>query len=106
MKAAVLEESGSVVVREDIPLPQPDGWALVDVRAAGVCGTELHFADGMLPAPHHPFVLGHEIAGIVREVPTGVDVAAGDRVAVFNFIGCGKCRWCRTGCDSICTSPH
>ncbi len=104
MRAAVLEKSGSVCLR-DVAAPEADGWALVDVRAAGVCGTELHFLDGMLPAPHHPFVLGHEIAGVVREAPPDADVAAGDRVAVYNFVGCGECHWCRTGRESICVSP-
>jgi 2-desacetyl-2-hydroxyethyl bacteriochlorophyllide A dehydrogenase len=101
----VLEDGGSVAVR-DVPAPEAEGWALVDVRAAGVCGTELHFMDGMLPTPHHPFVLGHEIAGTVREAPANGDVEPGDRVAVYNFIGCGECRWCRTGRDSICTAPR
>ena len=105
MRAAVLEEDRSVTVR-DLPTPEADGWALVDVRAAGVCGTELHFMDGMLPAPRYPFVLGHEIAGTVREASPSEGVQVGDRVAVHNFIGCGECPWCRTGRDSICIAPR
>jgi propanol-preferring alcohol dehydrogenase len=105
MRAAVLDEDRSVTVR-DLPAPEADGWALVDVRAAGVCGTELHFIDGMLPAPRYPFILGHEIAGTVHEVPSSDGVQVGDRVAVYNFVGCGECHWCRTGRESICIAPR
>lgn len=104
MKAALLTEDGGVSV-EEIPTPSADGWSLVAAKAAGVCGTELHFLDGMIPPPFLPFVLGHEIAGVVAEAPAGSTVGAGDRVAVYNFVGCGRCRWCTTGRMSICTSP-
>jgi propanol-preferring alcohol dehydrogenase len=105
MRAAVLREDGAVQVR-DVADPVADGWAMVSVRAAGVCGTELHFIDGMIPAPHRPFVLGHEIAGVVAHAPPGSELEEGDRVAVYNFIGCGECRWCRTGRESVCTAPR
>ena len=62
MKAAVLVEEGRVEV-EEVETPAADGWALVSARAAGVCGTELHFLEGMIPPPHERFVLGHESAG-------------------------------------------
>jgi propanol-preferring alcohol dehydrogenase len=104
MRAAVLQEGGRLDVRE-LPDPAPDGWAVVSVRAAGVCGTELHFLDGMIPPPSDAFVLGHEIAGVVIDVPAGADVAVGDRVAVYNFVGCGRCLSCRTGRESVCTAP-
>src|SRR5919199_5231588 len=104
MKAAVLSEGGQVSV-DDVPRPDADGWALVSTRAAGVCGTELHFLDGMIPPPHESFVLGHEIAGVVEEAPAGSGVRAGDRVAVYNFVGCGSCRWCTTGRPEICRPP-
>ena len=100
----MLTESGRVSV-EEIPAPSADGWALVAAKAAGVCGTELHFLDGMIPPPHPSFVLGHEVAGVVLEAPPGSPVSAGDRVAVYNFVGCGACHWCRTGRMSVCRSP-
>jgi len=103
MKAALLYD-GEVRV-EDVPTPIADGWALVRAHAAGVCGTELHFLEGMIPPPTTPFQLGHEIAGVVLEAPPGSAVAIGDRVAVYNFVGCGSCPACRRGWDSICTEP-
>jgi 2-desacetyl-2-hydroxyethyl bacteriochlorophyllide A dehydrogenase len=104
MKAALLHEGGQVRV-EETAQPAPDGWALVESRAAGVCGTELHFVDGMIPPPGYPFQLGHESAGVVLETPAGSSVQAGDRVAVYNFVGCGRCRPCQIGRESLCTNP-
>jgi len=103
MKAAVLD--GDALDVRELPDPVEDGWALVSVKAAGVCGTELHFLDGMIPPPHENFVLGHEAAGEVVTAPPGSSVAPGDRVAVYNFVGCGHCHWCRTGAHSVCTDP-
>ena len=74
-------------------------------KAAGVCGTELHILDGMIEAPHLPFVLGHEAAGVVVSAPAGSGVSVGDRVAVYNMIGCGKCQWCRSGNEQVCIDP-
>jgi 2-desacetyl-2-hydroxyethyl bacteriochlorophyllide A dehydrogenase len=104
MKAALLYDGGEVRV-EEAETPRADGWALVSARAAGVCGTELHFLEGMIPPPTVPFQLGHESAGVVLEAPAGSGLAEGDRVAVYNFVGCGRCRWCRSGRESLCTDP-
>ena len=104
MRAALLYEGGEVRV-EETPAPAADGWALVSSRAAGVCGTELHFVEEMIPPPEHPFQLGHEIAGVVAAAPPDSPVAEGDRVAVYNFVGCGRCRWCRSGRESVCVDP-
>jgi D-arabinose 1-dehydrogenase-like Zn-dependent alcohol dehydrogenase len=103
MKAALLYKDEVRV--EEVADPAAEGWALVSTRAAGVCGTELHFLEGMIPPPTTPFQLGHEAAGIVLEAPGGSGVETGDRVAVYNFVGCGRCRPCRTGRDSICVAP-
>jgi D-arabinose 1-dehydrogenase-like Zn-dependent alcohol dehydrogenase len=103
MKAALLYE-GEVRV-EDAPEPSADGWALVQTKAAGVCGTELHFLEGMIPPPSVPFQLGHEAAGVVLEAPPGSAVSAGDRVAIYNVVACGACSACRRGWESICRSP-
>lgn len=103
MNAALLAE-GKVRV-ETVPDPDPDGWALVATRAAGVCGTELHFLDGSIPPPSTPFVLGHEIAGVVAYAPPGSGIGEGARVVVHNMVGCGTCRWCRAGRESLCSAP-
>ena len=105
MKAVVMTEDLKLEYGEHDAPSRPD-WAVVDVKAAGVCGSELHFLDGMIPTPFSPFILGHEIAGTVSSAPEGSKVKAGDRVAVYNFVGCGQCKWCRTGHESICPDPE
>lgn len=103
MKAALLYD-GEVRV-EEVPEPAADGWALVRAQAAGVCGTELHFLEGMIPPPTRPFQLGHEVAGVVLEAPADAPVRPGDRVAVYNVVACGSCPACRRGLESVCTEP-
>jgi L-iditol 2-dehydrogenase len=94
------------------PRPRPDpGWVLVHNRAAGICGSDLHYLlgrrKGVVPAGNLPAVLGHENAGVVVEVGPGVTrVQAGDRVAVEPLHGCmefgGSCPMCRVGQYQLC----
>ncbi len=95
------------VVVEDVDRPEAGpGEVVIDVKAAGVCGTELHFLDGLLTPAQTPITLGHEVAGIVADVGDGVeDVAAGTRVAVHYFHACGRCAHCRAGDDHLCDAP-
>jgi propanol-preferring alcohol dehydrogenase len=72
-------------IERDDPRPGP-GQAVVDVRAAGICHSDVGFIDGTLTPmlAKLPLVLGHEVAGVVAEVGDGVvDLRVGDRVAVF-----------------------
>jgi propanol-preferring alcohol dehydrogenase len=59
----------------------------------------------MIPPPTTPFQLGHEAAGIVLEAPPGSPVEPGDRVVVYNMVGCGRCAQCRASQESLCTDP-
>jgi 2-desacetyl-2-hydroxyethyl bacteriochlorophyllide A dehydrogenase len=104
MRAAILESKGKLTVG-DFAEPHHEGWALVETRAAGICGTELHILDAMFEPPSYPFIIGHEAAGVVVEAPDGSPVATGQRVAIYNMVGCGRCRWCRVGEDQVCTDP-
>lgn len=89
---------------EEVPIPPPGpGEALVRVRAAGLCHTELHFLSGLLNLGVTPIILGHEMAGEVAEVGAQVSgVRPGDRVVVGYYVGCGSCHWCRTGHENLC----
>jgi propanol-preferring alcohol dehydrogenase len=101
MKAALLESDGSVHV-SDAPDPSAED-AVVRVKAAGVCGTELHFLSGAIKPNSYPFILGHEVAGVIESLPAGTPVLrTGDRVAVYNRIACGTCLQCRLGREEIC----
>ena len=104
MRALVLEEFGGPLVHKDIPVPAIDSHeVLVRVRNVGVCGTDLKIRAGRMGLNVIPLVMGHEIAGEVAEVGSGVrGVAPGDRVAVNFYVTCGVCRYCREGRDTLC----
>jgi propanol-preferring alcohol dehydrogenase len=105
MLAMLLEAPGSPLRPASIPDPLPAaGQVLLRVRACGICRTDLHVADGELPEPKLPLVLGHEIVAEVASVGAGVDrFAAGDRVGV-PWLGwtCGVCRYCCAGKENLC----
>jgi len=92
----------------DVERPEPPpGHVLVAVEAAGVCGTELHFRDGLLTPAKTPITLGHEVAGTLAGLGQGVTGwSEGDRVAVHYFHPCRHCRPCRTGAEHLCDRPE
>jgi alcohol dehydrogenase, propanol-preferring len=88
------------------PVPGPE-QILIRVRACGVCRTDLHIADGELPRPKLPLILGHEIVGIVDQIGDQVrGFRLGDRIGV-PWLGRtdGTCRYCRTGRENLCDDP-
>ena len=107
MRAIRFHGQGRPVAVEEVDEPRPGpGDVLIDVAAAGVCGTELHFLDGLLTPAQTPITLGHEVAGVIAEVGAGVDgIAPGDRVAVHYLHACHRCRSCLAGDDHLCDSP-
>ncbi|PSR21488.1 MAG: alcohol dehydrogenase [Sulfobacillus acidophilus] len=87
------------VVEIDPPGPRE---VLVEMRASGVCRSDWHAIRGHLPLPV-PLVLGHEGAGIVREVGPEVDrVHPGDRVVLSWIPSCGVCQYCVNGQPELC----
>jgi NDMA-dependent alcohol dehydrogenase len=103
IQAAILWEQGAPLSVEhaDLDAPGP-GEILVDLKAAGVCHSDLHPARGDWPAKT-PLVLGHEGAGVVREVGDGVSsVAPGDHVVLCWAPACGQCPPCREGRAVLC----
>jgi L-iditol 2-dehydrogenase len=79
------------------------GEVVIEVLAAGICGTDLHIEAGEYPSVP-PVTMGHEFCGVVAELGNGVDPAwLGARVTSETFYStCGHCRWCRSGRPSIC----
>jgi S-(hydroxymethyl)glutathione dehydrogenase/alcohol dehydrogenase len=104
-KAAVLYEAGQPAVIEEITLDPPQqGEILVRMEAAGVCHSDMHVRDGLLPEPL-PIVLGHEGTGVVVEVGTGVSgLRPGDRVVLTLVPACGTCYFCRKGEPHMCST--
>ncbi len=76
---------------------------MVKVGACGICGTDLHIADGEFPPTPYPIVPGHEFAGEVVALGPGVSgLSEGTRVAVDPSLYCGRCRFCRVGKGNLC----
>ena len=100
--AAVFEKLFSPLTVAEVEVDSPGpGEALVKVVAAGVCHTDAIARDGDMPFPA-PGVLGHEGAGIVAAVGSGVtNVAVGDKV-VIGWPWCGSCRNCLEGQPRYC----
>ncbi len=103
MRAAVIHADKVTV--ETVPDPSPAAREVVlAVAGCGICGTDLHIADGEF-APTLPVVPGHEFAGAVVAIGSDVDeVAVGDRVAVDPSLYCHECYYCRRGRGNMCES--
>lgn len=92
---------------DEVPRPQPaPGQVLVEIRACGVCASDLHVVDGVTPhGPELPQILGHEAAGVVAEVGDEViDWQPGDRVAILMSHPCHVCGVCLAGRHNLCPS--
>ncbi len=103
VRGTVATERGAPVQVVPVLVPDPGpGEVVVEVRACGVCHTDLHYRDGAIN-DDFPFLLGHEAAGFVTDVGDGVDhVAPGDYVVIAWRAPCGACRSCRRGRPWYC----
>ena len=106
MRAIVWEAPGKLAMAE-VPDPTPDrGELIVQVGACGICGTDVHIADGEFPPTPYPIVPGHEFAGRVVAVGEGVpgEWHGGERVAVDPSLFCGHCPACHAGRGNLCAN--
>lgn len=111
MKAMILnrvvdlgqETDPLTLVEMEQPVPNP-GEILIEVKACGVCHTELDEIEGRTPPPSYPIVPGHQAVGAVTEVGVGVTGrTVGDRVGVaWIFSTCGSCSFCSAGLENLC----
>ena len=103
MKALLLKEYEKLEMTE-MPEPQiGSGDLLVQVRACGICGSDIHGFDGSTGRRIPPLIMGHEASGVVSK--TGAEVRqfrVGDRVTFDSTIYCGKCYFCRRGEVNLC----
>ena len=96
---------------ECIDIPEPvakEGEALIKVRSAGICGSDIGAFRGTNPLVSYPRVIGHEVAGEILSIPEdnprGLKV--GDHVIVDPYLYCGECYPCSIGRTNCCTSLH
>jgi Zn-dependent alcohol dehydrogenase len=103
MKGIVYTGDKGAEVLEGIEVREPGpGEVIVEIMAAGVCHSDITAAAGMFNWPA-PAVLGHEGAGIVQQVGTGVtNVAEGDHVIISTLAACGMCKACGAGKPTRC----
>lgn len=98
-------QRGAVIESVPIPTPGP-AEVLVRVRAASICGTDLHIYDWdpwSASRIHPPMTFGHEFCGIVEKVGAeATSVRAGDFVSAEMHVNCGHCRPCRSGQPHVC----
>jgi alcohol dehydrogenase, propanol-preferring len=116
MRAMVLNEPKRPLELRDVPKPKPGrGQLLVRVSTCAVCRTDLHVADGELPDPKLPLILGHQIVGRVEKIGEenskfeirNSKFAIGDRVGI-PWLGWtdGDCAYCRSGRENLCDNAR
>lgn len=110
MKAVLYLRPG--IGMRDVPEPQleqPDD-VKVKIDYASICGSDTHLVGGEWDADYpEPLVIGHEAAGTVVEVGPAATVKGlkvGDRVCVYHSTYCGKCYFCRSGQEHLCTDKR
>ena len=105
MKALVLTAPSEFKYDAQFPTPEAGpGEVLVDVKACGICGSDIHGMDGRSGRRQPPIVMGHEAAGEIIAVGEGVtDWNVGERVTFDSTEYCGECEECRAGYVNLCS---
>ena len=104
MKAVIYEKKGTVrLVDKPMPAIQEPRDVIVKVMRASICSSDLHIRNGGVARAKEGVVVGHEFAGEIVEVGSGVKkFTVGDRVAVNVESFCGECFFCRRGYVNNC----
>src|SRR5215831_2846592 len=104
VRAAVLNGPNQPFSIETVQLEGPGpGEVLIQVKATGLCHSDLNVYEGISPWNQWPTVLGHEAAGIVVECGAGVTTfKKGDHVIPFLIPHCGKCNYCQSSKTNLC----
>lgn len=103
MKALLLTEYKKLEYT-DVPIPDIDTKeVLVQVKATGICGSDIHGYDGSSGRRIPPLIMGHETAGIIAQVGSQVvGWEPGERVTCDSTVYCGECFYCRRGEINLC----
>lgn len=100
MQAVIIQEKGTVQI-QNLPTPAIGSYEiLVAMRACGICGTDVEKVHGEHITPP---ILGHEVAGVIERVGSGIqEFAVGDRVVAHHHISCSHCYFCKNGLETLC----
>lgn len=104
MKSVVVTEPHKYEVRE-VPVPElaNEDEVLIQMKSAGVCGSDHHLYHGLNPCSTYPRIPGHENAGVIAKVGANVThVKVGDHVIVDLISTCGECYQCKIGRKNVC----
>jgi L-iditol 2-dehydrogenase len=105
MKAVYVDSPYHIAVKEVENAPLGEGDVRIQVKAAGICGSDIHAYKGLHPFRKPPVIIGHEVAGEVIEVGSNVTkIKVGDKVTVEPQAGCGKCEPCLKGQTNYCNN--
>jgi propanol-preferring alcohol dehydrogenase len=104
MKAVRLVAIGQPLEMQQVPVPElGETDALVRVKAAGICHSDVHYRAGVSPVKALPVTLGHEVAGIVERVgPRVTNLKVGARVCLHYLVTCGDCNYCSSSHEQFC----
>ncbi|TYB61459.1 alcohol dehydrogenase catalytic domain-containing protein [Nonomuraea sp. PA05] len=108
MRAAVLTAFHAPMELREVEIADPGpGEVRVQIKASGVCGSDLKAIDGKSPVVSElPYILGHESSGVVESTGPGVTtLQPGDHVIIAMNGPCGRCRPCASGRFHLCTGP-
>jgi len=106
MKALVMTEYKKLEFM-DVPKPKITSptEVLVRIKAAAICGSDVHGFDGSTGRRKPPIIMGHEASGVIEEVGSLVkNFAKGDRVTFDSTIWCGTCSFCQQGKVNLCNN--
>ena len=102
MKSIQYLDANKIAVT-DIPVPEvKEGWGLIKVSHAGICGTDLNIYMGTHPRAKAPLVIGHEFSGVLENDVCGME--KGTRVTAYPLISCGNCTPCKEGNKHVCNT--
>ncbi|AJH00475.1 Zn-dependent alcohol dehydrogenase [Clostridium beijerinckii] len=106
MKTVMINKPNDLqIIEMDKPLITEHDNVLIKMKAAGICGSDVHIYHGQNAAATYPRVIGHEMVGEVVEVGSNITkIKVGDRVIVDQVVNCGECYACRKGRGNVCAS--